>query len=253
MKDINIKFNLNNFIRASEYFAIIPASSNFYTETIKILESFFASDSVYFVQKNEQLEIFHKTPNNKNCIKKFLSIAGDYIEDVLVSGFLSVEKIQLKECGDTTFIFLPINIFNQTKSVLCIGYFSDSDMDKETLNILLAISTLLGTLLEKQSTENSFEILLKENQRILSVAGEGIMGIDIDGHHTFVNPEAAQLLGYDAKEMLGRESHELWHYKHTDGSNFKKDECKVHSVYTQGVTYSSSEEFFVRKDGPQPI
>jgi PAS domain-containing protein len=41
------------------------------------------------------------------------------------------------------------------------------------------------------------------------MAGEGILGLDSEGRHTFVNSTAASLLGYEVEEMLHRPSHEL--------------------------------------------
>ena len=55
------------------------------------------------------------------------------------------------------------------------------------------------------------------NELILNAADEGIFGLDLDGCHTFVNPAAASLLGYDIQELLGQPSHTLWHHTKNNG------------------------------------
>jgi PAS domain-containing protein len=42
----------------------------------------------------------------------------------------------------------------------------------------------------------------KQNQLILDIAGDGIPGIDFNGHHSFVNPAAAKLFGWNIEDLL---------------------------------------------------
>ncbi|MDX1296201.1 MAG: PAS domain S-box protein, partial [Sulfurimonadaceae bacterium] len=249
MSGYSTAFTLENFIRVSHYFATIPSTSDFYSETATVLERFFSCDMVCFIKDDGGLAIHFQNRKSENSYPDLLDSTAHFVENVFSNGFLSVETVRMKNRDEVMLIMLPVNLFNKVESVMCVGYVSDVEPDKDVLNILLGISSMLGKFLEKQSTEHSFEALHKEHQRILSVAGEGIMGIDAEGRHTFVNPVAAQLLGYDVDEMIGKMSHELWHYKHKDGSPFDVESCKVHSVYTDGMCYSSSDECFIRKDG----
>lgn len=84
---------------------------------------------------------------------------------------------------------------------------------------------------------------------ILKVAGEGIMGLDNEGRHTFVNPAAAAILGYEIEEMLHNNSHALWHHSHADGSSYPEDACPITSVLQHGEISRSEHEIFWRKDG----
>ena len=59
--------------------------------------------------------------------------------------------------------------------------------------------------LRKEAEKESRE-LSKRNTLILDAAGEGIFGLNVSGNHTFVNPAAAKMLGYDVRELLGRNS-----------------------------------------------
>src|SRR4030043_2095995 len=69
--------------------------------------------------------------------------------------------------------------------------------------------------IQRKQAEKSLERLYHQNELILNAAGEGIFGLDIYGKHTFVNPAAAQMLGYTVNELIGRHSQKLGHYKKT--------------------------------------
>ncbi len=95
---------------------------------------------------------------------------------------------------------------------------------------------------ENQQTQHQTEL-------ILNMAGDGILGLDKEGRHTFVNPTAASLLGYAVDEMLHRESHQLWHHSHADGSHYPAEDCPITSVLRHGQVQRRENEVFWRKDG----
>lgn len=84
---------------------------------------------------------------------------------------------------------------------------------------------------------------------ILNIAGDGILGLDKQGRHTFVNPTAARLLGYEQEELLGKDSHSCWHHTRRDGSVFPAHECPITSVLQDGIVHRGTDEIFWRKDG----
>ena len=55
---------------------------------------------------------------------------------------------------------------------------------------------------------------------LLESTGEGIFGIDMDGHCTFINRAGALMLGREPADLLGRNMHELTHHSHADGSAY---------------------------------
>ena len=101
---------------------------------------------------------------------------------------------------------------------------------------------------EQVSAELAIEKLKRHNELILQAAGEGIFGLDDQGRHTFINPSAAAMLGYEVEELLGRPSHALWHYSHADGAPYPESSCPVYEAFHQGVV-RRGEDFFWRKDG----
>ncbi|MEJ2395782.1 MAG: PhnD/SsuA/transferrin family substrate-binding protein [Candidatus Thiodiazotropha sp.] len=103
---------------------------------------------------------------------------------------------------------------------------------------------------------NRYQALEAENlqsqhqtELILNMAGEGILGLDSEGKHTFVNATAASLLGYEVEEMLHRPSHQLWHHSYRDGSHYPSEACPITSVFKHGQIQRCSDETFWRKDG----
>jgi PAS domain S-box-containing protein len=91
--------------------------------------------------------------------------------------------------------------------------------------------------------------LSQRNELILSSAAEGILGLDLQGSHTFVNPAAAKMLGYEAQELVGRPSHNTWHHTKSDGSPYPKEECHIYAAYRDGVVRRSSVDVFWHKNG----
>ncbi len=102
---------------------------------------------------------------------------------------------------------------------------------------------------ERNRAEESLALLNKQSQLILNSAVEGIMGLDLQGRHTFFNLAASRMLGYTAEELAGRNSHDIWHHSKPDGSPYPEKECPIYTTIQQGVVHSVSNEDFWRKDG----
>ena len=102
---------------------------------------------------------------------------------------------------------------------------------------------------EHQRTEAALVTLHRQYETILVSAGEGILGLDLLGHHTFANPSAEKILGYGIKELLGQSSHTLWHHTRSDGQQFPEADCPIYASFTNGIINSCASDSFWRKDG----
>ncbi len=95
--------------------------------------------------------------------------------------------------------------------------------------------------------------LFTQREALLNSAAEGIYGVDLQGICTFINPAAAEMLGYMQDEVLGKNVHNLIHYKHPDGTPFSEEECVLVDSFRHTVTMRKSlrnmEETLWRKDG----
>ncbi|MBI5508984.1 MAG: PAS domain S-box protein [Deltaproteobacteria bacterium] len=101
----------------------------------------------------------------------------------------------------------------------------------------------------RKRVEEEVARLSEQKQQLLNSAAEGILGLDPDGNHTFVNPAAAALLGYRPEELVGRQSHSIWHHTRPDGSPYPREECPIYAVFRDQVVHRSSTDVFWRKDG----
>src|SRR5512140_971416 len=102
---------------------------------------------------------------------------------------------------------------------------------------------------ERKRAEEHLARLHQQNELILCSAAEGILGLDLQGRHTFVNPAAARMLGYEVEELLGRPSHSTWHHTKPDGSPYPIEECRILASYRDGAVHHVSAEVFWSKDG----
>jgi PAS domain S-box-containing protein len=99
------------------------------------------------------------------------------------------------------------------------------------------------------TTSQTLRQLEQHHALILQAAGEGIFGLDLEGRHTFVNPAASKMLGYEPEELIGQPSHSLWHHTKPDGSAYPKEDCPIYGAYKDGQVHNGDNEVFWRKDG----
>ena len=100
-----------------------------------------------------------------------------------------------------------------------------------------------------QRVEQVFERIEKQNQLILSAAGEGIYGLDAEGKTTFVNPAAERILGWSTEDMVGHDAHLMFHHTHADGSHFPVQQCPIHASFSDGQVHHVDDEVFWHKNG----
>lgn len=84
---------------------------------------------------------------------------------------------------------------------------------------------------------------------LLESTGEGIFGIDLDGHCMFINRAGARLLGREPAQVLGRNMHDLTHHSHEDGSHYPDTDCPIFNAFRGGLPCRIDTEVFWRADG----
>jgi|GEM_PF-3163112 len=133
------------------------------------------------------------------------------------------------------------------------GQMSWPDMWRQYWPWLIAIASLiialLGALLQLRGRNLALVRVSSQNRLLLTSAGEGICGIDINGITTFVNPAANKMLGYTSEELLGKNLHTLTHHTKPDGLTYPVHECPIYMACNDGAVHQGSDEFFYRKDG----
>lgn len=78
---------------------------------------------------------------------------------------------------------------------------------------------------------------------------EAIRGLDENGCCTFANAACERLLGYSAKEMVGKPMHALVHGRHEDGSPYELASCQIQNSIASGTHVHVDSEVFWKSDG----
>ena len=110
------------------------------------------------------------------------------------------------------------------------------------------IHSISREIAERKQAEEKLKQMSHQNELILESTGEGMLGLDLDGNHTFINPAAAEMLGYRVEELLGRNSHAIWHHTKADGSPYPEEECPIYATFKDGAVHNIRDDFFWKKD-----
>lgn len=103
-------------------------------------------------------------------------------------------------------------------------------------------------MLAHKQAEEMAEHLKRQSELILTSAGEGIFGLDLQGNFTFVNPAAAHLFGYSIEWMIGRPVGIVLNSPGNEKSEFPKM-SPIYSALKDCISYRETDEDFWRKDG----
>jgi PAS domain S-box-containing protein len=148
----------------------------------------------------------------------------------------------------TSFLAAPLTRGSKIMGILGLvnkngGY---NARDRETVETVAKamVQAFMGKMAEDKLLQ-----FRREQELILSSTWEGILGLDLQGRHTFVNPAAAAMLGYTQKELIGRPSHSVWHHSREDGSPYPEDDCHFLETLRGMVSPNPIEEVFWRRDG----
>lgn len=117
---------------------------------------------------------------------------------------------------------------------------------------IIGVSIIAKDVTERKQadeTEEALKGLSQRNEMILNSTGEGIYGTDVDGNILFINPSAAKMLGFETQELIGENSHQLFHHTRADGSPYPVEECPLRKSLKQGQVYRGEEEVFWTRDG----
>ncbi len=125
----------------------------------------------------------------------------------------------------------------------------EKTVEERTLALRKAKQSLEAEIQERKLATEQLEQMSRQNQLILTSAGEGIYGLNLQGNVTFINPAGAMMLGYDIKDLLGKPMHETMHHTRRDGTLYPRGECPLHGEFLRGESRRGDQELLWRKDG----
>ncbi|MFG2826487.1 PAS domain-containing protein [Streptomyces sp. NPDC048434] len=111
--------------------------------------------------------------------------------------------------------------------------------------LMLVVRDLTGTL----DTETELARQQRQTEMILRAAAEGVVGVDGEGKVVLVNPSAAQILGFRASELGGKELHPLIHHSRADGSALPWEDTPLADTLKSGRKHRVRGQALWGKDG----
>jgi diguanylate cyclase (GGDEF)-like protein/PAS domain S-box-containing protein len=116
------------------------------------------------------------------------------------------------------------------------------------------ISGVCTDITQEREMLISLEKMQHHNEMVLNSLGEGLIELDQTGEVLFVNPKTLKLLGYEGKDLMGQNLHELIHYKKADGSPYPEAECPIHATLKKGESnFITDDVFWTKKGEPLPV
>jgi PAS domain S-box-containing protein len=119
----------------------------------------------------------------------------------------------------------------------------------QTIELAKGMSPLDAFNIDYDQAIDTLEHLFRRNELIIRSSGEGIFGLDAQGHLTFMNPTAETLLGYRIEEVMNKQFHDLIHHSTSKGTPFPKENCPICKTLQDGLFRHQEEDIFWRKDG----
>lgn len=113
--------------------------------------------------------------------------------------------------------------------------------------LMLVVRDLSGTV----DTEAELARSQRQTEMILRAAAEGVVGTDTEGRVVLVNPAAAQILGYRASDLGGRELHTLVLHSRADGEPFPYGESPLADTLRSGRKHRVRGQVLWSKSGDQ--
>uniref|UniRef100_UPI0015869B9C PAS domain-containing protein n=1 Tax=Streptomyces sp. TRM64462 TaxID=2741726 RepID=UPI0015869B9C len=111
--------------------------------------------------------------------------------------------------------------------------------------LMLVVRDLSGTI----DTEAELARSQRQTEMILRAASEGVVGTDTDGRIVLVNPAAAQILGWRASDLGGKELHQLMLHSRADGEPFPYEESPLADTLGSGRKHRVRGQVVWAKDG----
>jgi two-component system CheB/CheR fusion protein len=252
---LNILENLNLVLRYDVGVILKKCLQTQTVQSTKFIELELPSSKKTFLKISAHP--FRKTQESFLILLYFQELSSEELQFNSVSLTLPDESYviesltkQLNETKNELYLLSDELLINKENTQLLSEELQSSNEELQSSNEELESSNE-----ELQSSNEELHTSIVEAQKlqeqlslILNSSDDGILGLDINGEHTFVNAAAVRMLGYSINELVGKNGHKLWHHTNQEGAHVPKNECHLHSSIKAGYS-ARSEDLFWRKDG----
>ena len=113
----------------------------------------------------------------------------------------------------------------------------------------LCVCASVRDITDRKMAEAKIAEAEERSRLILGSVNDGILGMDLNGKVTFLNPAVPALLGYSPEDLFDQPLHDLVHHTYPDGRPFPRHECSMYLTAHDGEPRTVSTEVLWRKDG----
>jgi PAS domain S-box-containing protein len=109
-----------------------------------------------------------------------------------------------RDTGLRAAIVIPVLTDADVAAVLAFFHTEARDQDERLVSLVAAVASQLGGMVQRKRIEDAWRQSEARLRRLMESSYEGIFVVDPDARMEYVNPRAAEMLGYPAESMLGR-------------------------------------------------
>jgi PAS domain S-box-containing protein len=186
-------------IKTAQYVAGLTSDRDIWTELGKVMSRFFDADIVAFIglRSDGRILVHSCSPADSSICPRWVETAGNTIIQVLESGFLATETLNLPQACSTA--FLPLTEGRRTATVMLVGHFTDAPLSRELLNVYLAVAGLFDTTLARIASEHRF---LSMADNVPEMLFQMLRYPDGNTRFTYVSKGSSEALGLPPDELL---------------------------------------------------
>lgn len=266
------KGELTMIRKSGEHFPVEISSSIFYTSKGEVRTSMVIRDITARKQIEDDLrkseEKFRNIFDQHIAVKLIIDpVSGNIIDaNNAASAFYGWPLEELKQMNISQINTLKIHDLNKRmKDALSFNEkvfefkhrkADNSIVDVEVYSSKVKIQdkvylhSIIHDISDKKRAEQELLISNSKVSLILNSAAEGIYGKDLNGNCIFCNSSALRMLGYsNESDLIGKNIHNLIHYKYKDNTPFPEKDCIVHKVLMDGEEVHVHDDLFWNKNG----
>jgi len=161
----------------------------------------------------------------------FLALCQDWIPYGLAVAFVAVHH-------GVVGVIYPESVYNHPAAF-------NAPWTWAGIHAFFVLWSCVGSVVAWRFNERAFA----QTSLILQAAGEGIFGVDPEGHITFINPAAAAILGVNARGVVGRKLGQVVQHLATDGTRLPDDSSPLLAPLKNGQAEHAADQIFGRMDG----
>ncbi|MEN8303697.1 MAG: chemotaxis protein CheB [Campylobacterota bacterium] len=252
---LNIIDNINDELKYDVKELLNSAFKSFEVQTTKFIELTLTSSEKTFIRVVAYP--LSDTNNSSMLLLYFQELQPQEVqfhsesllfpdESVMIKSLMT----QLNDTRDKNHLLLDELSVNKENMQLMNEELQSSNEELQSSNEELETSNeeLQSSNEELHASMLNIQKLQDKLSLILNSTRDGIIGLDLDGNHMFLNNAAKSMFGYTEDELIGKNGHMLWHHTKADGTHYPFEKCTQHRNLTDG-TSARTEDLYWRKDG----